>query len=75
MDVRLSVVSHDNEAEEATIQISDGEISVIAYCHPFDFSLVSSEIVLDALFVKNILQVNQFCLPKKTKEGYYSRSN
>lgn len=72
MSINISVLEYDSESTEATVQISDEEISVIAYCHPFEFAIVSSEITLDALFVENIYQVNQFCLPQKAEDGYYS---
>ncbi len=71
MSIDITVLEYDNESKEATVQITDGEISVSAYCHPFDFALISSEIALYALFAKNIYQVDQFCLPQKAG-GYCS---
>lgn len=72
MSINIYVLEYDSESREASVKISDGEITVIAYCHPFEFAHVSSEIALDALFVENIYQTNQFCLPQKAEDGYYS---
>ena len=72
MSIDITVVEYDDESREATVQITDGEISVSAYCHPFEFALLSSEIALYALFTENIYQVDQFCLPQKSEDGYYS---
>ena len=71
MSIDITVLEYDNESREATVQITDGEISVSAYFHPFDFTLISSGIELYAMFVENIYQVDHFCLPQKA-DGYCS---
>ena len=71
--MQLQVIEYlDSESVEAIIQLTDGEISILAYSYPFHSPEIQNSVRLFSFFTQNIVREQEFIEPVKTNLGFFS---
>lgn len=67
------IIEHlDTESREAIIEIISDEFSLIAFCFPFDNTMLSQNISLYGFMTENIMLEDSMHLPQKNEKEFFS---
>lgn len=64
----------DREGEEVLLELTSGDITLYAYCYPFDGCIHVERVRLYAMHAYNLRKSNCWHLPQRTQHTYFSQN-
>lgn len=63
----------DQEGEEVLLELTSGNITLYAYCYPFDGCMHAEQVRLYAMHAYNLRKSDDWHLPQRTQNTYFSQ--